>query len=83
MYEAGPAKNAFNEYSNLLERALHYQKDYLLCFILGQASKVLVYELSNRGYYAWDIGHLAKDYNSYMTREERTVQNIQKFYAPN
>lgn len=82
LHEKGPSRNAFSVYSELLERALRYDKDYLLCFILGPASKALVYELSGRGYCAWDIGHLAKDYNSYMMREERTTQNMQRFYAP-
>lgn len=82
IYEDGPSTNAFAEFSHLLEKASSYSRDYLLCFILGPASKVLVYELSNRGYCAWDIGHLAKDYISYMSREERIPRNFAKFYAP-
>lgn len=82
IHEKGPSRDAFSAYSELLERALRYDKEYLLCFILGPASKALVYELSGQGYCAWDIGHLAKDYNSYMMREKRTIQNMQKFYAP-
>jgi len=82
VYEKGPSKDSFSEFDELLDRAMKYSKDDLLCFILGPTSKALAYELSLRGYCAWDIGHLAKDYNSFMLKEERSTANLQKFYAP-
>lgn len=82
IYETGPSKNAFDKFDELLSRAKQYGKEYLLCFILGPTSKALVYELNYNGYYAWDIGHLAKDYNSYMMREERTEDKLKRFYDP-
>ena len=54
----------------------------LICLIVGPTSKVLAYELAEKGYIAWDVGHLCKDYNSYKNSESRTADNIKKFYQP-
>ena len=51
-------------------------------FILGPCSKVLVYMLSREGRLAFDIGHLAKDYDFYMKGYERNSKNIREFYRP-
>jgi len=77
-----PSKNAYSEYDAILLKAQSYPKDKLLCFILGPASKVLVYELAQKGYLAYDIGHMAKDYDSYMKKTEKTKENIIDFFAP-
>lgn len=78
----GPSKNAYDHYEELLSRAKICGKDKTLCFILGPTSKVLAYELSKLGYIAWDIGHMAKDYNAYMLKTEKTMSNIVDFYKP-
>ena len=80
--EEGPNINAFSEFDSLLERALTYDKSHLMCFILGPTSKALVYELAQKGYMAWDVGHLAKDYNAYCEGMERSHENIVWFYSP-
>lgn len=81
-YVEGPAKNAYSEYESLMEKARSYPKSKYLCFILGPASKVMVHQLSKEGYTAWDIGHMAKDYDMYMKKIERNNENIKKFYQP-
>lgn len=78
----GPSKNAFDSYDELFSKSKTYSKDKTLCFILGPTSKVLVYELSKLGYTAWDIGHMAKDYNAYKLKIEKTKDNVVDFYKP-
>lgn len=51
-------KNVFVEYVQIKKEAQKHRKNKLLCFCLGQTSKALVYESSQEGYMAWDVGHL-------------------------
>ena len=81
-YLYGPARDAFSAYDEILEKARRIDKDRLICVILGPASKVLIHDLTEEGYTAWDIGHLAKDYDSYRKRLGRTKEEIARFYAP-
>lgn len=81
-YLYGPATDAFSAYDEILEKARRIDKDRLICVILGPASKVLIRDLTQEGYTAWDIGHLAKDYDSYRKRLGRTKEEIASFYAP-
>lgn len=78
----GPNVNAFDEYKSLLAKAVTYDKDNILCFILWPTSKILVYDLSQLGYLAYDIGHLMKDYDAYMKRLPRDKEGIIDFYRP-
>lgn len=75
-------KHAYREYDSILKEALEYPPDKLLLFILGPCSKALVYELSQRGRIAWDIGHLAKDYDWFMKGIKVSDENIIKFFSP-
>lgn len=77
----GPSKNAFEYFDEIYEQARTYSKDKTLCFILGPASKALVYRLSQEGYMAWDIGHMAKDYE-YFCKQQNSEKDIKEFYAP-
>lgn len=81
-YISGPKMNAFDMYDNVLQRVLKTDKSRLVCVILGPCSKVLVRDLAKAGYLAWDIGHLAKDYDSYIKRAGRNKDDIARFYAP-
>lgn len=78
----GPSINAFSDYEEILLKAKNYSKDYILCFILGPTSKALVYQLTKEGYTAWDIGHMAKDYNAFKERSIKDDKFIFSFYAP-
>lgn len=79
-YIYGPSKDAFFRYDELLNQARSVPKDELLCFVLGPTSKALVYELSKEGYLAYDIGHLPKDYDSYMRKIDINYENNMNFY---
>lgn len=51
-------------------------------FALGPVSKLLVYDLKELGYLAWDVGHIFKDYDSYMKKTPKNENSIKRFYAP-
>lgn len=78
----GPSMDAFSEYDNILDKARTYSKEHIMCFILGPASKALVYQLTKEGYMAWDIGHMAKDYNAFREKKIKDKEFINSFYAP-
>lgn len=46
------------------------------------AGKAMIPEVADLGYVAWDVGHLAKSYNAFMTNMQVTPENIANFYAP-
>ncbi|MDE7417378.1 MAG: GT-D fold domain-containing protein, partial [Lachnospiraceae bacterium] len=77
-----PSKNAFSQYSNILEKALRVKENRIICVILGPTAKVLVYDLFKEGRIAWDIGHYLKDYDAYMKKNPRTVTDIIQFFKP-
>ena len=75
--------NAFSEFDNLLQLAYEYPPNKkIFVFILGPTANALVYKLSQKGYIAWDIGHLAKDYDAYMKKIEKNEKNIFEFFKP-
>lgn len=79
----GPRIHAFSEYENIINKIeQNVPKDYLICLILGQTATVLVSDLTDMGYMAWDVGHVAKDYDAYMHKTEKTQENMDKFWAP-
>jgi len=77
-----PAKNAFAEFDSLLEKARSFAKEKILCFVLGPTSKPLVYELSREGYTAWDIGHMAKDYDYCRRNMVKNSETVAQYFAP-
>lgn len=81
-YVWGPNRNAFSQYDEIYEKACAYDKNKTLCFILGPASKVLVYNLAKQGYTAWDIGHMAKDYDYFCRKQDKSEEQIINFYSP-
>lgn len=81
-YIYAPSKNAFDKYDDILSKALKYNKNKLFIIILGPTANVLAYDLANSGYRALDFGHIAKDYDAFMKKTERTQKNIYKFFEP-
>ena len=77
-----PKKNAYAEYEKILAAALKTDPQRLVCVILGPTAKVLVCDLHERGYQAWDMGHYFKDYDAYRKNAERTKEEIVGFYKP-
>ena len=79
----GPRIHAFSEYDGLLEKIEKtVPKDHLVCLILGQTATAMVPDLTDMGYMAWDVGHVAKDYDAYMKKTEKTQKNMDAFWAP-
>lgn len=79
----GPRLDAFSEFDALLEKIEKtVPKDYLICLILGQTATAMVPALTDMGYMAWDVGHVAKDYDAYRNGTEKTQKNMDAFWAP-
>lgn len=77
-----PALNAFDEYEAILNATKKYSKDYLILLMCGPTAKVLVSDLTQCGYRALDLGHLAKDYDWYKRKIPFNSKNCRKFCAP-
>lgn len=77
-----PNKNAYDDYQNIYNEIIKYPKNTIISLSLGPTAKVLAFDLHQLGYRALDLGHLAKDYNSYKTGEKRTCENIINFMKP-
>lgn len=79
----GPSINAFTEYDQIISNIQKsIPKNYLICLILGMTATALAKDLSDLGYTAWDIGHIAKDYDCYMKQTPKTKQNMDAFWDP-
>ena len=83
MIIGAPKINAFAEYDKIIAKIKeNVSIDTLVCIILGMTATVLVPDLTDLGYMAWDLGHIAKEYNAYMTKMEKTQENMDRFWAP-
>ena len=60
-----PTQNAFSVYEKVLNAVLKIEKDELILIALGPAGKVLVYDLTELGYQAVDVGQVDIDYEWY------------------
>lgn len=82
-YIQAPSKNAFHEYASILEDInMNVSKDTLVCLILGPTATAMAADLTDMGYMAWDVGHIAKDYDAYMKRVDKSYKEQYDFYAP-
>lgn len=63
--EKCPSSDSYSEAHIIIERAEKYSNDYLLCFVIGPASKVISYSLMKKGYRCFDLGHFLKDYDMF------------------
>lgn len=79
---SAPRINAWKFFAQIMELCLTYPKDYTFVLILGPTATVLAYELSKHGYTAYDVGHLAKDYDAFMKGADRSADAIAKFFSP-
>lgn len=57
-----PAKNAYDDFENILKKALAVDKDCLFLIALGPTATVLSYELAKKGRVAFDAGHIDIEY---------------------
>ncbi len=70
-----PATSSFDRYDEILEAALKFMKNDMLCLIaMGPSAGVLAYDLTVAGYQALDIGHLDLEYEWFLAgKGERTA----------
>ena len=79
----GPRINAWDEHEIIIDKIVEtVSRDTILVFILGMAGKAMIPELMDYGYTCWDVGHLAKYYNAYMSEMVWSNEARVKFYAP-
>ena len=57
-----PAKNAFEEFDEILEKAKRIDEDFIFLVALGPTATILVSELSKLGRVAFDVGHVDVEY---------------------
>lgn len=69
----GPEKNAFNYCSQFIEEATKCDKDSLIIVSLGPAGKVVTYELVQKGYQVWDLGHLDIEYEWFIRNNHKKM----------
>lgn len=79
-YIYGPPESAFDQYDELMSKALATDKAKTKFLILGQTATVMAYDLHKAGHRALDIGHIAKDYNAFMSGLEITVEKSRAFW---
>lgn len=78
-----PSKNAFDKYDEILKSCLAIDKDRLLITILGPTAKILAYDLTNNGYRALDLGHIAKAYDWYCKKKDTLqMKDAIDFFSP-
>lgn len=80
-YIDAPQTNAFDEYDSIYARAQQIDKNKLVLIILGPTATVLAYDIAKLGYQALDLGHIAKDYNSYLKNVNHTKETISNFIS--
>ena len=78
-----PARNAFDEYDNILQKLLSLDRGKLYILICGPTATVLAFDLYKHGRRALDFGHIAKDYD-WFCRGINPVgpDAIQAFFSP-
>ena len=80
-YIYGPSRDAFDEYENILNKALKTDKNKIIVAILGPTAKPLCYDLALKGYQALDLGHIAKSYDFYKKNIKTDTKNV-NFFDP-
>lgn len=63
--------NAYEQYDEILQQALTFNKSTLFIICAGFLATFLAYELHNSGYQALDLGHLPNCYRQYLKEAPR------------
>lgn len=79
-YIYAPTTEAFNQYDEILSKAMAIPKDKLVIAILGPTATVLAWDLAMQGYQALDFGHIAQDYDSFLKKENQNIESVIKFF---
>ncbi len=74
-----PGKNAFNLYDKIFQEIEKNGKDKLILLSLGPTATVLAHDLTLKGYWALDLGHLDVEY-MWMLNKTKAKTNIRGRY---
>jgi glycosyltransferase family protein len=74
-----PSRNAFDQYSHILDTVSKETKEALYLLCIGPTATVLAYDMARLGYYALDIGHLDAEYEWFLSGTEKRVNIAGKF----
>ena len=75
-----PAKNAFNNYNDILNKIKEVGKNKLILMALGPTATVLAYDLSEDDYWCLDLGHLDVEY-MWMLNNAKVKTSVQGRYV--
>lgn len=79
----GPRINGWDYHEKIIQEvSKESPRQVLIIMILGMGGKAMIPELVDMGYTCWDIGHLAKMYDTYMRDADWGIEARRKFYAP-
>ena len=79
----GLPRHAWREHKKIMDEIIQVaRKDDIIVFALGMAGKAMIYELTEMGYEAWDLGHLNKYYNAFKSGFVYSEKNRAEFYKP-
>lgn len=74
-----PTKNAYKLYDEILKEICKQNKKKLIIVSLGPTAKPLVYDLSNLGYQAIDLGHIDLEYEWYLQKATKKIKIKNKY----
>lgn len=77
-----PAKNAFEIYDEILNKALSFledNEDYITLISLGPTATILAYDLCCSGHRAIDIGHIDVEYEWYLIGAKEKINLSDKY----
>ncbi|MCM1297013.1 MAG: GT-D fold domain-containing glycosyltransferase [Muribaculaceae bacterium] len=77
-----PNKHAYEKYNEIYSKIKKFNKETLIILIAGPTAKVLASDLTLDNYRALDLGHLAKDYDTFRKKIPSTKENVYKFMLP-
>ena len=76
-----PSKNAYIKYDEILEAVERYAQGRIILLMLGPTAKILVRDLSDRGFQAIDIGHIVSEYEWYKMGATQKIKFSHKHTA--
>ncbi|EPT40260.1 TPA: SP_1767 family glycosyltransferase [Streptococcus agalactiae] len=76
-----PSKNAYIKYDEILEAVERYAQGRIILLMLGPTAKILVRDLSDRGFQAIDIGHIDSEYEWYKMGATQKIKFSHKHTA--
>ena len=76
-----PATNAFDVYDRILKKVDTLSKESLILIALGMTATCLAYDLSKKGFWAIDIGHVDIEYEWFKMKATSRIPVLNKYVA--